>query len=91
MTKRELLKRYEELLESKKIRSLDGVWTGSNKSTILNAIKCLECSDEEMEEYLTVIKLKYPNTYRTIVGNGDYKTHPHNRLYVFNTARIVLQ
>lgn len=91
MTKAELMKKYIELLAEKKIRSLDGVSANSNKDTILNAIKCLECTDEEMNDYLTVVKLKYPNIHRTIAGNGDFKRHPHNRLYVFNTARIALQ
>ena len=90
MTKRELMARLNELIEEKGMHRLDGVNWSSNKSEIENAIKCMECSDEQMDEYLIVIKLKYPATYQTIKSNGDYRVHPFNRLYVYNTARLVL-
>mgnify|MGYP006921813690 CR=1 FL=1 len=51
--------------------------------------QCLRTADEQMADYLTIIKLAYPNTYRTIT-QSDYLRHSHNRLYVYNTARLVL-
>jgi hypothetical protein len=89
MTKRELMAKYNELTEQKKVR-LDGISANCNKSEIENAIACLECSDERLEEYLIVIKLKYPATYAKIANNGDFKRHFFNRLYVYNTARMVI-
>lgn len=89
MTKHELLKEYVELCEVKQME-IDGIYANSNKSTIQNAIDCLKCPDENMDDYMTIIKLKYPNTYSTISTNWNYKTHRFNRLYVYNTARLLL-
>lgn len=94
MTKRDLLKKMESLLEEKgmsKIDDLNGkINENCNKSVIESAIKCLEATDEEMNDYLTVIKLKYPNIYKTIVNNGNWLTHSYNRYYVYFTARMAL-
>ncbi len=90
MKKWELLQKYNKLLGEKRMTRIDGISGNSNKADIENAIACLECSDEQLDKYLTVIELKYPNVHRTISGNGDYKRHFHNRLYVYNTARFVL-
>ena len=89
MTKNELMKEYTRLTEEKGIR-LDGINYNCNKSEIENAICCLACCDSILEEYLIVIKLKYPNIYKTIKENGDFKKHPFNRLYVYNTAQLIL-
>ena len=89
MTKHELLKEYSALCEAKKVR-IDGIYNNSNKSDIQNAIDCLKCPDTELDDYLTVIKLKFPNTHSKITTNGNYKVHPYNRLYVYNTARLAL-
>lgn len=70
--------------------SLDGVNANSNKATLQNAINCLECDDETLNDYLVVLKLKYPSTAETISKNGDFKRHAFNRLYVYNTARMIL-
>lgn len=91
MTKLQMIKKLNELLEIKHISHLDGITTNSNKNSIQNAIDCLECTDDQMNDYLTVIKLKYPNTYNTISNNGDYLTHTFNRLYVYNTAIRILE
>ncbi len=93
MTKKELFKEYETLCNSVlgAGRFLDGVNWNSNKATIQNAINCLKTPDSEMNDLLTVIKLAYPNTYKTISNNGNYLTHRFNRLYVFNTAHMVLK
>lgn len=92
MKKIELFKEYERLCKEKTgLLRLDGVNWNSNKNTIKNAIDCLSASDSEMNDYLTIIKLAYPNTYKTIANNGDFKKHYFNRLYVFNTARMVLK
>lgn len=94
MTKRELLTRMNELLAQKGMTRIDGgngaIGMNENKSTIQNAINCLEASDDTMRDYLTVIKLKYPGIYNMIANNGDFLTHYHNRLYVYNTARMTL-
>ena len=64
MTKRELLEKLENLLKEKgmcKIETFSGtIGQNNNKATIEDAIKCLEATDEEMNDYLTVFKLKYP-------------------------------
>lgn len=95
MTKRELLSKLQELLDGKgmsKIELMLGGRIGENckKSTIEDAIKCLEATDEEMNDYLTVFKLKYPNSYNTIVNNGNWLVHSYNRYYVWASARMVL-
>lgn len=89
MTKAELMKELETLQEEKKVK-IDGIYWNSRKSTIENAIECLKCPDELLDKYLTVVSLKYENTGRTIAENGDFKRHPFNRLYVFNTAKMIL-
>ena len=43
-----------------------------------------------LEKYLMVVSLKYENIGRTIANNGDFKHHSYNRLYVYNTARMIL-
>lgn len=91
MTKRELLQQYSTLCDTHQIYRLDGIGENSRKDEIQNAIDCLSCPDETLNDYMTVVKLKYPNTHRTIANNGDWKTHPHNRLYVYNTARLALR
>lgn len=89
MTKAELMKEFDELQEQKHVH-IDGIYWNSKKSTIENAIECLKCPDELLDKYLTVVILKYENTGRVIAENGDFKRHSHNRLYVFNTARMIL-
>lgn len=89
MTKAELMKEFDELQKQKKVH-IDGIYQNDRKSTIENAIECLKCPDEFLDKYLIVVTLKYENTGHTIANNGDFKHHPHNRLYVFNTARQIL-
>ena len=89
MTKSELLKEFDKLEKEKGVH-IDGIYYNSKKSTIENAIECLKCPDELLDKYLTVVSLKYENTGRVIAENGDFKHHSHNRLYVFNTARMIL-
>lgn len=89
MTKVELMKEFEEL-EKEKCVHIDGIYWNSRKSEIENAIECLKCPDELLENYLIVFSLKYENTGRVIAENGDFKHHSHNRLYVFNMARMIL-
>lgn len=94
MTKRELLQQMSELLEAKGMTRIDGgngtINANDNKAAIQNAINCLSATDEEMRDYLIVFKLKYPNSYNTIINNGNWLTHFFNRLYVYNTARMIL-
>lgn len=94
MTKKDLMKRLEELLKEKgmyKIESFgDAIGWNYNKATISDAIKCLEATDEEMNDYLTVVKLKYPNIYKTVVNNGNWLVHSHNRYAVWGMAKSVL-
>ena len=89
MTKSELLKELAAELEAKQINRLDEINANCNKDTLQNAIDCLRCSDETMADYLTVIKLKYPNIYRTVT-QSDYLKHTYNRLFVYNTARQII-
>lgn len=89
MTKAELMKEFEALQEEKAVR-IEGIYWNSTKSTIGNAIECLKCPDELLDKYLAVVSLKYENIGRTISQNGDFKHHSHNRLYVYNTARMIL-
>lgn len=89
MTKVELMKEFEGLQEEKKCK-IEGIYWSSRKTTIENAIECLKCPDELLDKYFTVVSLKYQNTGRAIAENGDFKRHPFNRLYVFNTARMIL-
>lgn len=89
MTKTELLKKFDELQQEKRCH-IEGIYNNSNKAEIQNAINCLECSDDMLDKYLLVVSLKYENIGRTIANNGDFKHHPHNRLFVYNTARSIL-
>lgn len=89
MTKAELIKKFEQLENEKRVH-IEGIYWNSKKSMIENAIECLECPDDLLDKYLTVVILKYPNTGRVIAENGDFKHHSHNRLYVFNTAKMIL-
>ncbi len=89
MTKAELMKEFEELEKEKRVH-IDGIYWNSRKSEIENAIECLKCTDELLDKYLMLVSLKYENIGRTIANNGDFKHHSHNRLYVFNTARMIL-
>lgn len=89
MTKGEMLKELQALLDEKKMCSLDGINANCNKDTIQNAIDCLKCSDETMAEYLVVIKLKYPGIYCTVT-QSNYLKHRFNRLWVYSTARMAI-
>lgn len=90
MTAREMYKEYQRLLDEKGMFKLDGIHSGSTKSQLQNGIDCLNCTDEMLDDCLIVIKLAYPATYNTIKNNGNFKTHPFNRLYVYNTAKSIL-
>lgn len=89
MTKAELMKEFDELEKEKGVR-IEGIYWNSKKSTIENAIECLKCPDEMLDKYLMLVSLKYPNSGRIIAENGDFKRHSFNRLYVYNTARMIL-
>lgn len=89
MTKADLMKEFKEL-ESEKRMHIDGIYWNSKKSEIENAIECLKCPDEMLDKYLMLVSLKYPNSGRIIAENGDFKRHNFNRLYVYNTARMIL-
>jgi hypothetical protein len=89
MTKQELLRAIRAELDTRHMYSMDGIGANCTKSELQNALDCLRATDEQMADYLTVIKIKYPNTYRTVTQT-DYLRHSHNRLYVYNTARLVL-
>lgn len=88
MTKVELFKEYQNLLEQKGMRKIDDINFNCNKSTIEFAINCLKCSDEQLDEYLIIVKEKYPNAYKVIAdgnSNGcDYKYHSYRRWFVYH-------
>lgn len=89
MTKAELLQEFEELQDSRGVK-IEGIYYNSKKDEIENAIECLKCPDELLDKYLMIVSLKYENIGRAIAENGDFKCHNHNRLYVYNTARMIL-
>lgn len=89
MTKNEMLKELNQLEEEKGVH-LDGIGANSNKPTIQSAINCLNCPDDLLEKYLIVLSLKYPATGARIKENGDFKKHRFNRMYVYDTARMIL-
>lgn len=89
MTKADLMKEFDKL-EKEKCVHIEGIYYNSKKSEIQNAIECLKCPDEMLEKYLVIVSLKYPNSGRIIAENGDFKRHNFNRLYVYNTARMIL-
>lgn len=69
---------------------LDGIGTNSNKATLENAIECLEATDELLDDYFTIFKVKYPNSAIAILQAGNWKKHNFNRLYVWNSVKIIL-
>jgi len=89
MTKSELLKEYEGLLEMLGMSWLGGIYANSRKEEIQHAIDCLKCTDETLEDYLVIVKHKYSNIYNQII-KSDFRHHSHNRLYVYDIARRVL-
>lgn len=94
MTKKDLVDKLEMLLAEKKMHKIETfsgkIGWNNNKATIADAIKCLEATDEEMNDYLTVFKLKYPSSYNVIINNGNWLTHSHNRYYVYCSAKSIL-
>lgn len=91
MIARERYQEYLRLLNEKGLSKLDGINAGSNKRTLQNGIDCLNCTDEQMDKYLEVIKNEYPATYETIKGCKNYKTNSFNRIWVYNNARMILR
>lgn len=91
MTKRDLLKKFNALLEEKgmnRIQLLYGnVGVNSTKNEIQSAIDCLSASDEEMNNRLEQFKVIYPAIYKTISEAG-FLTHSFNRYYVYLSTRI---
>lgn len=95
MTKKDLMKRLEELLEEKKMQKIELMLGGKvdwncKKSTIEDAIKCLEATDEEMNDYLTVVKLKYNNIYKKVVEDANWIIGSYYRYYVYTLAKMAL-
>ena len=82
---------YLRLLDKKEMSKIDGVNANSNKRTIQNAIDCLNCTDEQMDEYLEVVKTEYPAIYETIKSCKNYKANSFKRIWVYNNARMILR
>ena len=91
MSAREMYQKYLRLLDEKGLSKLEGISAGSNKRTLQNGIDCLNCTDEEMDKYLEVIKSEYPAIYETIKSCKNYKTNPFKRIWVYNTAKMILR
>ena len=87
MTKNELFNQFKDLQQSTKCY-IEGIYYNSTKAQIQNAIQCLKCTDTELDSYITKFSSIYPNMHNTIVNNGNWKLHSHNRLYVYNTVRL---
>lgn len=86
-TKKELIEKYQALLNQKEIPFFDGINSGSRKADIQSAIECLEATDEELNDCLIVIKMALENIYKTIVeSDQDWKKHYFNRFFVYSTA-----
>lgn len=90
MTKYELINRFKELEDLKKVH-IENIGMNCSKSHIQSAIDCLECPDDRLDQYLEAIETIYPNIHAAIKDNGDYKTHSHNRFYVWGTGRSILR
>lgn len=95
MTKKELMKKFQELLDIKGMSKIDLMLGGKvdwncKKSTIEDAIKCLEATDEEMNDYLTVVKLKYSNIYKKVTEDENWIIGSYYRYYVYSLAKMVL-
>jgi len=91
MTKNELIMKYEGLLEKQGLACLHGISRTSNKTDLINAIECLECTDEEMDAHMAIVQLKYANIHRVIMENStNFKRHHSNRIFVFDTAKLCL-
>ena len=95
MTKRELLKKMDELLNEKgmsKIETLGGkIGEKDNKAMIESAISCLEATDEEMNDYLTVIKSRLNATYRETIKDENWMINGFKRFYIYSTAKSILK
>lgn len=91
MNLREMYQEYLRLLDKNEMSKIDGVNANSNKRTIQNAIDCLNCTDEQMDKYLEVIKTEYPEIYETIKSCKNYKTNSFKRIWVYNNARMILR
>ena len=61
----------------------------TKKELIQSAIDCLKATNEQMNEYLTVFKLKYPNTYKNL--SEHWLTHSFQRYYVYSTAKSIIE
>ena len=93
MKKRDLLIKYNELLEEKgmsKIQLLyESVGVNSTKAEIESAINCLLESDDEMLKRLEQFKYSYPAIYKAILETGDFLTHSFNRHYVYTMTNLM--
>ena len=86
MKKKELIKRYETLCERKKIY-IASINLESDKSTLKNAIDCLECSDESLEEYFEEFGKIYRGSWLEMCKRGDFKTHSNDRFDVYMSIK----
>lgn len=89
------MKRLEELLREKDMAKIELMLGGKvdwncKKSTIEDAIKCLEATDDEMNDLLTVVKLKHNNIYKKVVESGDWLTNSYHRYFVWTDAKMIL-
>lgn len=83
-TKKELWALYNETLELRGISPLEEVNSNSNKTTLEQAISCLNCPDERLDDYMVLVKLKYPHVYTMTIKNPDWKLIGPARQFVFN-------
>ena len=84
MTKKEMMKEYDELSYKKKVL-INGINENSNKKSIQSAIDCLKCCDTELDDYFKKFKLLWPAIHKEICKHGDFKMHSTNRWYVFTS------
>lgn len=89
MKKLELFEIYNKALQVKKMNFIDGVNASSKKSTLQQAIDCLECSDETITNWLEEISKEFPNVGSKI-KDTEYLTHSFNRMFIYTTAKLIL-
>ena len=87
MTKRELFKEYQALLDTRGLYKITDVNSNSNKATLQNAIDCLKVDDEEITLMLKKLSAVLPATVRTIL-QVNYLASGWHRLHIYNSYNL---
>jgi len=87
MTKRELFKEYQALLDTRGLYRITGIDSNTNKSTLISAIKMLKLEDSEITRMLHALTAVLPNVVNTIL-NVDYINSGWHRQYIYDTYNL---